>query len=150
MPSPAGPLSSALTTRPALPSPPAGSSPARLRAVGVVAVVVAADAHDVGGAATVEEVAVHRVGEVGPSTKSPKLLGELRPVGDERRLVGGALLGESDEGGDRGTDSLNRLRTRRHLLHVDAGRQIGRHGWYSFVGRYGSCTAGPLARGYVK
>jgi len=115
----------------------------RSRSTRCAVAVVAADAHDVRGAASIEEVAVHGVGQVRAVDEVTEALGELGPVGDQRRLVGWAFLGKSDEGGDRCTDSLYRLRPRRHLLHVDAGRQISRHGWYSFVGRYGSCTADP-------
>ena len=49
--------------------------------------VLAADAHDVGVAATVQEVAVHRVGQVGAFDERAEGVGELRPVAAERRLV---------------------------------------------------------------
>ena len=39
-------------------------------------------------------------------------------------LLIGTARGEPDEGGDRGADALDRLRLRRDLLDVDAGRQV--------------------------
>jgi hypothetical protein len=49
-----------------------------------------------------EVVALDEVAEV---------LLELRPVGDEHRLVQGTALGEAHEGGHRGSDGLDRPRT---------------------------------------
>ena len=61
---------------------------------------VGAHAHDVRGAAAVEEVAVDRVREVGALQELPERGRELVPVRDQRRRVGGAAAGESDERGD--------------------------------------------------
>ncbi len=86
--------------------------------------VGAADPHHVRGAAAVLEVAVHRVREVVAVDEVTEVLPELRPVGDEHGLVQGAAFGESHEGGHGGPDGLDRPRTRRHFLHVHAGREV--------------------------
>ncbi len=107
---PSAPAASALAENAGLPvSPAAGSS---ARAAGADPVAVGADAHDVGRAAAVQEVAVHGVREVRRLDELAEVLRELRPVGDERGFVDRTLLGESDEGGDGGADALDRLRTR--------------------------------------
>ena len=101
--SPAGPPSSALTASPAC---------LRRRAVRlgdrrVAAVtVVAADADDVGGTASVQEVPVHRVRQVRPLDELAEVLGELRPVRDQRGFVDRPSLGEADERGDGGADAF--------------------------------------------
>ena len=121
MASPDDPLSSALTANGALSPSRGGQLAGGDRLIRVAVGVVGADAHDVGHAATVEEVGVHGHGEVRALDEATEVRHELGPVGDERRGVDGAVLGEADECGDGGADSLDRLRAGGHLLDVDTG-----------------------------
>ncbi|GAA3435273.1 hypothetical protein GCM10018954_048790 [Kutzneria kofuensis] len=72
----------------------------------------APDPDHVRGAAAVEEVAVDGVREVVALDEVAEGALELGPAGDQDRLVDRPLLGESDEGGDRGPDGLDRPRAR--------------------------------------
>ena len=105
----------------ALPSGPARGRAPRGRRCGlragdrstlVAVAVAAADAHDVAGAAAVQEEAVHGVAEERAGRDVAELLHVLAPVRDERRLVRRALRRHADERGDGGPDALDRLGAR--------------------------------------
>jgi hypothetical protein len=83
-------------------------------------VAVAADAHDVRGAAPVQEVAVHRVREVRAVDELAERLRVLRPVRHQYRLVDGSLLREPHERRNGGAHPLDGLGARRDFLDVDA------------------------------
>ncbi len=91
-------------------------------------VAVGADPDDVAGAAAVEEVAVNGVREVRSLEESAERLRVLAPVGDKRRLVDRAFLGQAYERRRRGPDAFNRTRSGFDLLDVNTGRQVIGHG----------------------
>ena len=58
--------------------------------------------------------------EIRAFDESAELIGELAPVGDQRRLIDRPLLGEPDERGRRRSDTLNGSGTSLDLLYVNA------------------------------
>src|SRR5204863_3653235 len=91
---------------------------------GRVRLTLAADPDDVAAAATVVEVAVNAVREVGAGHEVAESGPELRPVGNEHWLVELALVGKAHKSRDRCAHSLDWLAGARQLFDVNAGRKI--------------------------
>ena len=130
---------------------PRGQLPSR---TGLLPSAIRADAHHVCRPATVEEVPVDRVREIRALDEVTEHGVELSPVGDQGRRIGRTLLGEADERGNRGADPLDRFRARRHLLDVNARRQIrwhaqSPHGWNTWFDResHSACDVHEVRKG---
>jgi hypothetical protein len=80
------------------------------------------------------------VGEIGAFDELTEGRDELCPVRDERRLVEGASLGQTDEGGNGSADALDRTGATIELFDVDTRGQILRHTGLLLIDRGRSTT----------